>query len=174
VTIVSSARDATELDTPELIGRRAGERAVARLGSRKLTTRQAPLPIRPIWRAVCSDTSSERSGASQYRKASFLLNAAGEESFRHSCDAGAAALPQGLASAPSMVKGRLRMIATRARWRPAGLVLAVTRPRTLGLKTRQRRRCSQSDRRGARKAWTWTASSADEDGLWFTEMMGQG
>src|SRR5215468_4556641 len=36
----SSTRDAADLETPESIGRRAGERAVARLGSRKLSTRK--------------------------------------------------------------------------------------------------------------------------------------
>jgi PmbA protein len=78
----SSARDAAELDTPELIGRQAGERAVSRLGSRKLTTRKAPIAFSPdMARGLVRHFIGAIRGASQYRKASFLLNAAGEEIF---------------------------------------------------------------------------------------------
>src|SRR5258708_11863742 len=78
----TSARDSTELDTPELIGRRAGERAVARLGSRKLTTRKAPIAYSPdMARGLFRHFIGAIRGASQYRKASFLLNAAGQEVF---------------------------------------------------------------------------------------------
>ncbi|MBS0417573.1 MAG: metalloprotease PmbA [Proteobacteria bacterium] len=78
----SSVRDATELDQPELIGRRAGERAVARLGSRKLTTRKAPVAYAPdMARGLFRHFIGAIRGASQYRKASFLLDAAGKEVF---------------------------------------------------------------------------------------------
>jgi PmbA protein len=78
----SSARDAAELESPELIGRRAGERAVSRLGSRKLTTRRAPIAYSPdMARGLFRHFIGAIRGASQYRKASFLLNAAGEEIF---------------------------------------------------------------------------------------------
>jgi PmbA protein len=78
----SSSRDATELEDPELIGRRAGERAISRLGSRKLTTRKAPIAFSPdMARGLFRSFIGAIRGASQYRKASFLLNAAGEEVF---------------------------------------------------------------------------------------------
>ncbi len=78
----SSVRDSTELDPPELIGRRAGERAVARLGSRKLTTRKAPVAYAPdMARGLFRHFIGAIRGASQYRKASFLLDAAGKEVF---------------------------------------------------------------------------------------------
>jgi PmbA protein len=78
----SSARDATELELPEAIGRRAGERAVARLGSRKLTTRKAPVAYSPdMARGLFRHFIGAIRGASQYRKASFLLDAAGQEIF---------------------------------------------------------------------------------------------
>jgi len=78
----SSARDSADLDTPEMICRRAGERAVARLGSRKLTTRKAPIAYSPdMARGLFRHFIGAIRGASQYRKASFLLNAAGEEIF---------------------------------------------------------------------------------------------
>jgi PmbA protein len=78
----SSARDSADLDSPESIGRRAGERAVARLGSRKLTTRKAPIAYSPdMARGLFRHFIGAIRGASQYRKASFLLNAAGQEIF---------------------------------------------------------------------------------------------
>jgi PmbA protein len=78
----SSARDSADLDSPQSIGRRAGERAVARLGSRKLTTRKAPIAYSPdMARGLFRHFIGAIRGASQYRKASFLLNAAGEEIF---------------------------------------------------------------------------------------------
>ncbi|MGH8140517.1 MAG: metalloprotease PmbA [Steroidobacteraceae bacterium] len=78
----TAARAAADLETPELIGRRAGERAVARLGSRKLTTRKAPIGFSPdMARGLFRHFIGAIRGSSQYRKASFLLNAAGEEIF---------------------------------------------------------------------------------------------
>jgi PmbA protein len=78
----STARAAADLDTPESIGRRAGERAVARLGSRKLTTRRAPIAYSPdMARGLFRHFIGAIRGASQYRKASFLLNAAGQQVF---------------------------------------------------------------------------------------------
>jgi PmbA protein len=78
----TSARDPLDLESPELIGRRAGERAVARLGSRKLTTRKAPIAYSPdMARGLFRHFIGAIRGASQYRKASFLLNAVGEEIF---------------------------------------------------------------------------------------------
>jgi len=78
----SSSRDAGELDSPEKIGRIAGERAVARLGSRKLTTRKAPIAYSPdMARGLFRHFIGAIRGSSQYRKASFLLEAAGKEVF---------------------------------------------------------------------------------------------
>ena len=78
----TTARDPAELDSPETIGRKAGERTVARLGSRKLTTRKAPVIFSPeMSRGLFKHFIGAIRGASQYRKASFLLNAAGETVF---------------------------------------------------------------------------------------------
>ena len=75
----SSARDPSQIDPAEDIGRKAGERTVARLGSRKLTTRKAPVAFVPeMARGLFKHFIGAIRGASQYRKASFLLNAAGE------------------------------------------------------------------------------------------------
>lgn len=78
----TSARDPGDLESPEIIGRTAGERTVARLGSRKLTTRKAPVLFSPeMARGLFKHFIGAIRGASQYRKASFLLNAAGEAVF---------------------------------------------------------------------------------------------
>jgi PmbA protein len=78
----TTMRDPGDLEAPELVGRRAGERALARLGSRKLTTRKAPVLFSPeMARGLFRHFIGAIRGASQYRKASFLLNAAGEQVF---------------------------------------------------------------------------------------------
>src|SRR5438309_183685 len=43
----TTARDPADLEPVDVIGRTAGERTVARLGSRKLTTRKAPIAFTP-------------------------------------------------------------------------------------------------------------------------------
>jgi len=78
----SVARDATELEAAAHIGRTAGERALARLGARRLTTRRAPVAYTPdMARGLLRHFIGAVSGPSQYRKSSFLLNAAGEQVF---------------------------------------------------------------------------------------------
>jgi PmbA protein len=78
----TTARDSADLQSPEIIGRVAGERTVARLGSRKLVTRKAPVLFSPeMARGLFKHFIGAIRGASQYRKASFLLNAAGESVF---------------------------------------------------------------------------------------------
>jgi len=76
------ARDPEELESATRTGRLAGERAVARLGARRLTTRRAPVAFTPdTARGLFRHFIGAISGSSQYRKASFLLNAAGEQIF---------------------------------------------------------------------------------------------
>ena len=78
----STTRDRRDLEDIESIGRRAGERAVARLNARKLTTRHAPVLFAPeIARGLFSHFLGAIRGSSQYRKSSFLLGAAGEAVF---------------------------------------------------------------------------------------------
>jgi PmbA protein len=74
----AAARDPAALDDAESIGRRAGERAVARLGAQKLGTRKAPVIFAAdVARGFFGHLVSAVRGSSQYRKASFLLDAAG-------------------------------------------------------------------------------------------------
>ncbi|MGQ0619182.1 MAG: metalloprotease PmbA [Panacagrimonas sp.] len=68
-------RNASRMDAPESIGRRAGERAVARLGARTLATCNAPVLYVPeVARGLFGHLVSAISGAALYRKASFLLD----------------------------------------------------------------------------------------------------
>ena len=78
----TTARDHVDLEDPEAIGRIAGQRAVARLGSRKLSTRKAPVAFTPdMARGLIKHFAAAIRGAAQYRKASFLLDAAGKQVF---------------------------------------------------------------------------------------------
>ncbi len=78
----TTSRDPADLEAADLIGRIAGQRAIARLGSRKLTTRKAPIAFTPdMARGLIRHFTGAIRGAAQYRKASFLLDAAGTEVF---------------------------------------------------------------------------------------------
>lgn len=78
----SVARNAVELEAGELVGKKAAERAVARLGARKIKTTRAPvLYIPELARGFIGHALSAISGSAQYRKSSFLLSAAGEKIF---------------------------------------------------------------------------------------------
>jgi PmbA protein len=78
----SSTRDAADLESAESIGRKAGERAVARLGARKLSTRKSRVLFAPeMARGFIGHFLGAVRGSSQYRKSTFLLGAAGQQVF---------------------------------------------------------------------------------------------
>lgn len=78
----SNARDASELDAPEQIGETAAKRTVGRLGSRKIKTAKAPVLFAPeIARGFIGHAIGAIAGVAQYRRASFLLGAAGDKIF---------------------------------------------------------------------------------------------
>jgi PmbA protein len=78
----SVARDPADLEDAVRIGRLAGERALARLGARRLTTRKVPVAFAPdMARGLIGHFLGAIRGSSQYRKASFLLEAAGSQVF---------------------------------------------------------------------------------------------
>jgi PmbA protein len=77
-----AARDAVDIGDVEAIGRRAGERAVARLGAQRLGTRKSAVLFTPeVARGLIGHFLGAIRGSSQYRKSTFLLNAAGERVF---------------------------------------------------------------------------------------------
>ena len=79
----SSVRHAADLESPEKIGRTAGERAVERLNPRKVTTRKVPVVFdRRVAGSLVSHLASAVNGASVARKTSFLRDKMGAEAFR--------------------------------------------------------------------------------------------
>jgi len=78
----SVARDRAGLESPVAVGRRAGERSVARLGARKIATVQCPVLFEaPVAASLLGHFASAASGGSLYRKSSFLLDSLGQRIF---------------------------------------------------------------------------------------------
>jgi PmbA protein len=77
-----TARDPVELPAPEMVGRRAGERALKRVGARKIATTQVPVLFEAtIAPSLLGHFVSAVSGGSLYRKSSFLLDSIGKQIF---------------------------------------------------------------------------------------------
>ncbi|HEY5279427.1 MAG TPA: TldD/PmbA family protein [Pseudolabrys sp.] len=78
----SSVRHLSDLESPDKIGRTAGERAIARLSPRKVTTRKVPVVFDPrIAGTLVSHLASAVNGASIARKSSFLKERMGQKIF---------------------------------------------------------------------------------------------
>ncbi|MEO8100712.1 MAG: metallopeptidase TldD-related protein [Acidobacteriota bacterium] len=76
----SSARAAARLESPEEVGRKAAERAIRRLGARKVTTQKVPVIFEPrTARSLLGDLFDAVNGGSIYRQASFLAGKLGEK-----------------------------------------------------------------------------------------------
>lgn len=76
------ARAAEDLEPPEAVGRRAAQRAVARLGARKLESRQAPVLYEaPAAVSLLGHFVGAVRGPNLYRGASFLVDRLGEPVF---------------------------------------------------------------------------------------------
>ncbi len=78
----SSALHASDLESPEKIGRTAGERAVERINPRKVSTRKVPVVFDPrVAGSIVSHLASAANGASIARKTSFLRDKMGTKLF---------------------------------------------------------------------------------------------
>ncbi|HET9733699.1 MAG TPA: metalloprotease PmbA [Burkholderiales bacterium] len=78
----SEARVPGRLARPEALGRYAGERALARLGARRIGTRQAPVLFEaPQAAMLLGSFVAAASGGNLYRKASFLADGLGRQVF---------------------------------------------------------------------------------------------
>jgi PmbA protein len=95
------------------LGRYAGERALARLGARKIATCQAPVLFEaPVATQLVGAFVSAASGGSLYRKSSFLVDSLGKQVFAPGVTIEERPHePQGLASSPFDEEG----VATRTR-----------------------------------------------------------
>ena len=83
----SSMRDAAELASPEAVGRYAAERALSRLGSRKIPTTQCPVLFESTLAAgLLGGFVQAVSGGALYRKSSFLLDSLGKRVFPQHID----------------------------------------------------------------------------------------
>jgi PmbA protein len=75
----SSMRDAADLAHPEAVGRYAAERALSRLASRKIATREVPVLFEaPLAAGLVGAFVQAVSGGALYRKASFLDGCLGQ------------------------------------------------------------------------------------------------
>jgi len=172
-----TSRDAAELPDVASVGRRAGERAVKRLGSRKIATTQAPVLFEaPIAAGLLGHFVSAVSGGNLYRKTSFLTDSMGKEVFSRLVNVSEQPhLVKGLASTPFDEEG----VATRARevvkdGVVQGYFLGTYSARKLGLKS--------TGNAGGNHNLTLRDTGADfagmlkalGTGLLVTELMGQG
>ena len=173
----TSARSHADLESPQAVGRHAAERAVQRLGATRIGTRSVPVIFAAeVARGFFGHLLSAVRGTSQYRKASFLLGAAGQRVLPDWLDIHERPhLPRGVASAPFDAEG----VATRDRALVArgvlqGYVLSSYSARRLSLET-------TGNAGGIHNLLvTPNAGNLDElirqmgRGLLVTELMGQG
>jgi PmbA protein len=174
----SSSRDWQELQDAESIGRESARRTIARLGPRKLSTRRAPVLYVPeLARGLIGHFVAAIRGSSQYRQASFLLNAAGEQIFPANVSiAERPHIRKAMGSAPFDDEG----VATHDRELIAagvlsGYILSSYSARKLGL-------ASTGNAGGAHNLIVGATSSGGQEallkamgtGLLVTELMGQG
>jgi PmbA protein len=132
------SRHPADLETPESVGEEAARRALQRLDARTLSTRKVPV-IYPaeLAKGLFGHLIAAVRGTAQYRRASFLLDAAGEKILPSFVDIDEDPwIPRGLASAPFDAEG----VATRPRRLVAGgvlqgYVLSSYSARRLGLAT---------------------------------------
>ena len=133
-----TARDPADLPTPDVIGRKAGQRAVARLRARKVKTEQVPVLYESgVAASLMGHFVSAVSGGSLYRKSTFLLDSLGKPVFSPIVQMSDLPLiPKGLASGAFDEEG----VATQARdvvrdGVVQGYFLASYSARKLGLQT---------------------------------------
>jgi PmbA protein len=173
----SSVRDWREMEDGESIGKQAAARALRRLNARKLATVTAPVLFVPeLARGLMGHFLGAIRGGSQYRRASFLLDAAGQQIFPSWLQISERPhIPKALASSPFDSEG----VATRDReiikdGVLTGYVLSTYSARKLGLRTTG----------NAGGIHNLIVSSGQDDfqallkkmnrGLMVTELMGQG
>ncbi len=78
----SASRRPQDIESAAEVGRKAAARTVARLGARQIATTKAPVLFAPeLARGFIGHAIGAISGGAQYRRASFLLEAAGEQVF---------------------------------------------------------------------------------------------
>ena len=177
----SSERVHADLASPEAIGDYAARRALARLGARKLSTRQCPVLFEaPLACGLLGNFVQAASGGALYRKASFLVDALGKPVFApHITIEEDPYLPRGSGSSPfdeEGVRGLHRRVVKDGRLE--GYFLSTYSARKLGMK-------STGNAGGSYNLTLRSSRTEDEDdfevmlrrlgtGLLVTELIGQG
>jgi PmbA protein len=78
----TASRDWRDLEDVESVGRRAAHRTADRLGARRIATTRAPVLFVPeLARGLVGNFINAIRGGAQYRKSTFLLDAAGQQVF---------------------------------------------------------------------------------------------
>jgi PmbA protein len=173
----STTRDWQELESAAAVGRRSGERAVQRLGARQLGTMRVPVLFSPeVARGLIGHFVGAIRGGSQYRRASFLLGAAGQCVFPEwFAISERPHLPKALSSAPFDHEG----VATADRELVAGgvllgYVLGTYSARKLGLRTTGNAGGTHNLLVHGRGRDFDAMLALMDRGLLITELMGQG
>ncbi len=172
------SRNPRALEAAASVGQRAAERALARLGARRLATRRAPvLFAAELARGIFGHFVGAIRGPSQYRRASFLLDAAGQAVFPAFIDiVERPHILQGIASSPFDAEG----VATRDRDLVRagvlqGYVLGSYSARKLKLRTTGNAGGIHNLLVASGQAGSFQELLARMDtGLYVTELMGQG
>ncbi|MDP1900883.1 MAG: metalloprotease PmbA [Rubrivivax sp.] len=177
----TSMRDASELASPQAVGRYAAERALARLNSRRVATAEVPVLFEnTVAAGLLGAYVQATSGGALYRKASFLVDCLGQPVLADHVDIREDPhLPKGKGSAPFDDEG----VRTSARDVVQGGVvqsyfLSSYSARKLGLRTTGHAGGSQNlsmTSRLTRPGDDLNAMLAKLGrGLFVTELMGQG
>ena len=134
----TSMRAADQMATPEAVGRYAAERALSRLGSRKIPTTECPVLFEsPLAAGLLGGFVQAVSGGSLYRKSSFLLDSMGKQVFPKHIDISEDPhVLRGKGSSPfddEGVRGLKRKVVSGGR--VEGYFLSSYSARNLGMKT---------------------------------------
>jgi PmbA protein len=134
----TSMRDARDLSTPEAVGRYAAERALSRLGARKIPTTECPVLFEsPLASGLLGGFAQAISGGALYRKSTFLADSLGKQALADHLDVvDDPFIPGGKGSSPFDDEGvlpRRRQIAEAGR--VEGYFLSTYSARKLGMKT---------------------------------------
>ncbi len=177
----SSMRDARELAAPEAVGRYAAERALSRLGHRRLSTRQCPVLFEsPLAAGLLGHFVQAVSGGALYRRTTFLLDSLGQAVFPQHIDIAEDPFVRGgKGSSPFDDEGvRVQARQLVDGGRVQGYFLGTYSARKLGMKTTGNAGGSHNLTLTSRQ----TQAGDDLDamlrqlgtGLFVTELMGQG
>ena len=177
----SSQRNALELASPESVGRYAAQRALSRLGSRKIATTECPVLFEaPRAAGLLGSFVQAVSGGALYRKSSFLLDSLGQQVFPEHIDISEDPfILGGKGSSPFDEEGvRVQARQVVEAGRVQGYFLSSYSARKLGMKTTGNAGGSHNLRLSSRL--TRPGEHLDEmlrklgTGLFVIELMGQG